>query len=207
VSCFTSSQQALFDRFGQDRLRNDLETAHEDLLKRRLEVIEYGDPGQITPPQRATANCRLLQQAALHRAERIVASVGAMLEANNTYGLALLVRGHYETTGVLGYFCHRLESLAGGNISFETFEWNLADAVMGAKHELFAHARPPLNVLTCIEKADRYLEKHFTRSKRGVLLDSYNWLSELAHPNYLSNRSAFRPTRSTTGLFFDTGLR
>jgi len=114
-----------------------------------------------------------------------------MLLENNIYGLALIVRGHYEATAVLGYFCHRLESLAAGKISFEDFEWNIADAVMGAKHPQFAKARPPLNILNCFEKADKYLDKHVFEAKKGMLRDGYDWLSEFVHPNFLSNISAF----------------
>ena len=92
---------------------------------------------------------------------------------------------------MLGYFCNRLESLAAANIEFEEFEWNIADAIMGAKHPQFAEARPPLNILTCIAKAERYLDKHIFEAKKDMLRDCYDWLSEFSHPNFLSNVSAF----------------
>ena len=34
-----------------------------------------------------------------------------MLLENNIYGLALIVRGHYEATAVLGNLCNRLSHL------------------------------------------------------------------------------------------------
>jgi hypothetical protein len=63
---------------------------------------------------------------------------------------------------------------------------------MGAKHSLFAQARPPANILTCIEKADQYLDKNlFDGQKKGILRDNYDWLSEFSHPNFLSNQTSF----------------
>ena len=114
-----------------------------------------------------------------------------MLLENNIYGLALVVRGHYEATAVLGYFCNRLELLKAGHIKFEDFVWNVVYEVMGAKHDQFAKAPNPPNILTCIEKADKYLDTNFFKKKTGMLLDNYNWLSDFAHPNFLSNASSF----------------
>ena len=190
MPCFSPAVHELFDRWGKRDLLESLEASHEKLLDRRIEAVEFGEAEALTPRKRAALNCRLLQQVLLHRAERLLASSGTMLLENNVYGLALIVRGHCETTAVLGYFCSRLESLAAGNIRFEEFEWNIADAVMGAKHPQFTEARPPLNILTCIEKADKYLDKHFFEAKERMLQDCYNWLSEFAHPNFLSNISA-----------------
>ena len=84
-----------------------------------------------------------------------------------------------------------MESLRAGNIIFEDFAWNVAYEILGAKHEQFAKAPNPPNILTCIEKADKYLDTHCFKEKKGMLLDCYNWLSDFAHPNFLSNASSF----------------
>lgn len=114
-----------------------------------------------------------------------------MLLENNIYGLSLIIRGQCEATAVLGYFCDRFESLAAGNIKFEDIEWNVADAVIGARHPQFAEARPPPNILSYIEKADRYLNKNYFEAEKDVVRDNYDWLSEFTHPNFLSNILAF----------------
>ena len=191
MPCFSPTVHELFDHWGKRDLLESLEASHQQLLDRRLETVEFGEPESLTPNQRAISNCQLLQQALLHRAERLLASCGTMLLENNIYGLALMVRGHCEATAVLGYFCSRLESLAAGNIKFEDFEWNISDALMGAKHQVFTEARPPINILTCIKKADKYLEKHISEGEKGSLQDCYNWMSEFSHPNFPSNDSAF----------------
>jgi hypothetical protein len=124
-----------------------------------------------------------------------------MLLENNIYGLALIVRGHYEATAVLGYVCNRLESLKAGNISFEDFAFNIAHEILGAKHPQFAEAPNPPNILTCIEKADRYIDARFPKPL-GILRDNYNWLSDFAHPNFLSNCSAFTVDRANQQFVF-----
>ncbi len=202
MTCFSPSVRELFNRWNQGGLLDSLEASHQKFLDRRRATVEFGAPEALTPSKRALANCQLLLQALLHRAERLLASSGTMLLENNIYGIALIVRGHYETTAVLGYFCSRLESLSTGNIRFEDFEWNVADALMGAKHDLFTEARPPLNILTCIEKADKYLDRHVFQAKKGVLQDSYNWLSDFAHPNFLSNCASFNLDQATNRVVF-----
>jgi hypothetical protein len=191
MPCFPPAVQEVFKRWGECEVLDSLEASYQELIDRRKDIVEYGSPETISPRQRASANCRLFHQSLLHRAERLIVSSGSMLLEGNVYGMALLARGHYETTAMLGYLCHRLESLAGGNISFEDFEWNIADAVMSSKHKQFSAAPAPVNIMTCIEKADRYLDKHFFKAKKRMIQDNYDWLSEFAHPNFLSNVSAF----------------
>lgn len=205
MSCFSPAVRDLFDRWGQGEFLKSLEASHQQLLERRIDTVEFGNPQTLTPEKRAAANCRLLQQALLHRAERLLASSGTMLLENNVYGLALIARGHCETTAVLGHFCSRLESLAAGRISFDDFQWNIADAVMGAKHHQFTAARHPVNILTCIEKSDKYLDKYFFKEKRGMLQDCYDWLSEFSHPNFLSNISAFTLDRPNNRFVLQHG--
>jgi hypothetical protein len=129
----------------------------------------------------------MLALALLHRAESLMSATGAMLEAKNVYGLALVARGYVEATAVLGYFCKRVDALTKGNIDFERFEKDIANGLLGAKHDLFSKADSPVNVLTCVEQADKYLDVNlFGGEKKGMLQDIYGWLSEFAHPNVAS---------------------
>ena len=165
--CFSPAVSARFIADGGDPdVVRSLEAFYAELVERRRDWVEYGDLRTITEPARAGANCQVLQQALLHRAVKLMVSSGTMISENNLYGLALMVRGHFEATAMLGYFCHRLKSFAAGNIPFDDLAWNIASAAMGAKHEPFEGAPPPVNIMTCIEKADRYLETQASRSKR-----------------------------------------
>lgn len=190
MSHFSTDIRELFERWGELELFDSLDNFYQQLIDRRVNIVNFGDPNSISPEQRAKSNCLVLQQALLHRAERLTASTGSMLIECNIYGLAMIARGHFEATAALGYFCARLESLANGAVNFSDFELNIADAVMGSKHRQFERARPPLNILSYIEKADKYVDKHILKAQKGMILDCYNWLSEFAHTNFLSNISA-----------------
>lgn len=180
-----------FDQWDERELRQSLENLLGELHARRINTVEYRPRQDITPERQTKANCALLQQALLHRAERLLVSSGTMLVENNVYGLALMVRGHYEATAMLGYFCDRLDALAFKNISPEEFGNNVATAILSARHSQFSRAPDPLNILSCIDKTDRYLDKNFFKSRNKMLRDCYDWLSEFSHPNFLSNSSAF----------------
>jgi hypothetical protein len=181
----------LFAHWEQGDLLNRLEASHRSLLDRRKYTVEFANPGEL--PARTASSCLVLQQVLLHRAERLLAAAGTMLLESNIYALALSVRGHYEATAVLGYVCNRLESLKATNIEFPRFAHDIVCAFLGAKHpNHFAKAPDPPNILTCIEKADIYLEAHYSAYAKGCLRDTYDWLSEFAHAsNFLSHSSAF----------------
>jgi hypothetical protein len=125
------------------------------------------------------------------RATGMMLAAGQMFASKNIYGLALVVRGHIETVALLGYFARRLESLHRGNIDFGLFEEDIANGLMGAKDDIFDKAKAPVNILTCIEQADKHLDSELFGEKRGMLKNIYAWMSEFAHPNFCSNKTAF----------------
>jgi hypothetical protein len=138
MGCFSDEIKQVFKDWKQDKLLQDLEADHAQLLARRVDTIAYGDPNLLSPKKRAILNSQVLRQALLHRAEHLLVGSGTMLLAKNVYGLALVARGHLEGTAVLAFFCNRINALSKGNIQFEKFDKEVADAVMGAKHEVFA---------------------------------------------------------------------
>jgi hypothetical protein len=196
--CFSDAITTHFLAAGGDaNLIPSLEVAYARLISLRRDWVDYGDIDAISEVVRANANCKVLQQTLIHRAEKLMTSSATMLAEDNIYGLALVVRGHIEATAMLGYCCQRLQSFMAGNISLEDLEWNIASAGLGAKHEQFAAAPKPINIMTCIEKTDRYLEAHGFPVGTRMVADSYNWLSEFAHPNFLSHSSALEPQGRT----------
>jgi hypothetical protein len=204
MPCFSEEVHDVFRKWGKDDLCKEIEAIHEELVKRRVDSIKYGDPDQIDDKARTKLNCKVLAQALLNRSERLLVSSGAMLLESSVYGLALIARGHLEGTAVLGYFCDRLNALSKGNITFGTFSLNVADAVMGAKHDLFDKANAPPNVLTSIEKADRFLNQTLFANvdKEKKLEDTYSWLSDFAHPNFLSHSAAFKLDKENHRMVF-----
>jgi hypothetical protein len=195
---YSDDVKKIFASFKQEKLCADLEANHEEIVKRRIEFVEYGNPDTLESKTRCKLNCELLSQALLHRADCLLVAVGAMLVAKNVYGLALIARGYVEAVAVLGYFCNRADALTKGNIDFNRFEKDIANGLLGAKHDLFSKADAPVNIVTCVERADKYLDAHlFGGEKKAMLQDIYGWLSEFAHPNFCSNKSAFSLDRAT----------
>jgi hypothetical protein len=200
---FSNEVKKVFVDWKQEKLWSELDEAIVELGNRRVDYIEYGDPTKLTPKKRAALNAELLRQALLHRAECLLQATGTMLQAKNLYGLALVVRGHVEATAVLGYFCKRIESLSKGNIDFDKFEMDIANGVLGAKDDLFSAAAAPVNILTCIEQGDKYLNAElFGGEKKSMLQEVYGWLSEFAHPNFCSNKSAFSLDKEAGRIVF-----
>jgi hypothetical protein len=99
----------------------------------------------------------------------------------------------------LGYFTNRLDALSKANIDFAGFEQDIANGLMGAKHDLFDKANAPVNILTCIENADKLIDAELFKDKKRMLEDLYGWLSEFAHPNFCSNRTAFTLDKERVG--------
>ncbi|MGA8613114.1 MAG: hypothetical protein WB760_15730 [Xanthobacteraceae bacterium] len=188
---YSDDVRNIFAKFRQDELCANLEAHHDELVTRRIDFIEYGDPEKLQSKERCKLNCQLLAQALLHRADCLVIAAGAMVAAKNVYGLALIARGYVEAVAVLGYFCKRVDALTKGNIDFNRFEKDVANGLLGAKHDLFSKADAPVNIITCVEQADKYLDVNLFEEKRAILQDVYGWLSEFAHPNFCSNKSAF----------------
>ena len=197
MPCFSEPAAQWLKDASKEELRKNLEAAHTALTGQRLDYVEYGDPEKLTDKQRAKRNCQLLKQVLLHRAERLMTATGQMFESKNVYGLALVVRGHIEALALLGYFARRLESLHKGNIEFKRFEEDIANGLMGAKDNLFDKAKAPVNILTCIEYADKHLDTEAFGEKKEIFKGLYVWLSEFAHPNFCSNKSAFTLDKET----------
>lgn len=196
--------KALRDTDRED-VETSIETGYKDLLEKRADFVEYGDPEKLTDKERAKLNCALLKQVLIHRAERLVVACGQMFESKNLYGLALAARGHMEAVAILGYMTRRLDSLRKGNIEFARFEDDIANGLMGAMDDFFKEAKAPVNVLTAIEHADKHLDAELFKEKKQMLHELYSWLCEFAHPNFCSNKSAFDLEKETGRMVLRKG--
>jgi hypothetical protein len=79
MSCFSDEVKKIFEKWEQSELCEKLEAAHADLVTRRVDAIEYGNPNEMDERKRANLNCQVLTQALLNRSERLIVSSGAML--------------------------------------------------------------------------------------------------------------------------------
>ena len=176
------------------------------LLDLRVEGLDYGDPRTISENKRARNNFTILQQSAIHRADRLLFSAGAMIEIGSAVGLALAIRGLLETSAHLGYFCHRLVGVQKKAIPFDKYNTELAESLMGAGfRETFPDAPKPLHINDCIEKTDKFVRSVSPNLAKGMFKEGYDWLSEYAHPNFLSSQTAYVLDTKTGRITFSYG--
>lgn len=172
------------------------------MIELQRPFVKYGNPRKISEKRRAQKNLEVLMQGLLHRSVNLLQASPAMVEQANVHGLALLARGQLEATAQLGYFCGQLVSLENGHISFEQFHDRLAFTLVGASHPFFKKAPKPVNILTCIDRADRHLQTHHENDASGIIRDCYGWLSDYCHPNFLSNISSFKLNKKRRRMEF-----
>lgn len=111
--------------------------------------------------------------------------------------MVLAIRGHYEATAVLGFFCDKILAFENGTVTLKEFHDALYEATMSAKHEFLSDAPDPAGILKCCDRADRFIRNVMFAGRdvpkdKAILRDNYEYLSEYAHPNYLSHTGAFR---------------
>lgn len=172
------------------------------MKQRRVLSAPYPDPDNLDDFTRARSNCIVLQQSLLHRSEKLTLSLAPLISYHNVYGLALLIRAHYESTALLGYFCYRLNSFAKQSISFDDFQFDLGNSLVSSKHSHFKKAPDPRNILNCIDRADKFLTKKLGYGIPNIIADNHGWLSEFCHPNFLSLSAAVQVDEDNDTMVF-----
>mgnify|MGYP003382528630 CR=1 FL=1 len=168
----------------------------------RRESVEFGEISEITERRRARFTLDSIFQASLTRSINLIIGFTRLLGLNNTHSLALLARGHFETTALLGFLCDQLIAYEKARLTFEDLHDKIAAAMLGHSGSDFPDVLKPINVMTMIEKADRYLKSITDGQCSGLILDSYGWLSNFGHPNSLSSVSSFRLDREKGAFVF-----
>jgi hypothetical protein len=173
MSCLSEEARKILSDNSRQDLCQKLEEYHAAVVKERVDFIEYGKPEELSDERRAKLNYDLLKRVLIHRADKLIMATGQMLPAKNLHGMALAARGYIETVAVLGYVAKRLSALSKGNIDFARFESDIANGLMGAKHDLFDKANVPVNILTCVENADKHLDAEFFGENKKMLERGY----------------------------------
>ena len=102
----------------------------------------------------------------------------------------LIVRAHFEVTGLVTYFYKHLVRFYNSEITYEEMDKILKGLVLGGKNfpekeKRTEHNVPDsINILTLIGEADK-LFNSMANEKKDVFIDCYNFLSEFCHPNCL----------------------
>jgi len=102
----------------------------------------------------------------------------------------LIVRAHFEVTGLVTYFYKHLVRFYNNEITYEEMDKILKGLVLGGKNfpekeKRIEHNVPDsINVLTLIGEADK-LFNSMANEKKDVFINCYIFLSEFCHPNCL----------------------
>jgi hypothetical protein len=108
--------------------------------------------------------------------------------------MTLAIRGHFETTGALGYLHKRLDSLSQGSLDPRLVDQDIYTQLLGRRDGVIQEAPEAKQVLTLLEHADRTVSKNVlggTAKQYDILTNCYTFLCEFSHPNYHSNSIAF----------------
>ena len=108
--------------------------------------------------------------------------------------MTLAIRGHFETTGALGYLHNRLDSLSRGKLDRNVVDKDICTQIIGRRDGDTQGIYEAKQVLTLLEYADRTVSKNVmggTAKQYDILMNCYKYLCEFSHPNFHSNWIAF----------------
>lgn len=199
---------ALSDRLGTSVDEEDLplfQRLHQDLLGRRENSCKAPLGDNWGEPKRLRLSSLALRQVMLHRLIGTFEGAVTALLAEQVYSMTLCIRGHYETTGALGYMCGRLDSLRAGTLTAEVVDRDIAVLLLGMKDRRMPEVPSAKQVLSMLELADRLVSKQLlggTAKQHDLLMDCYSFLCEFCHPNFHSNSAALEVDKRTEQFTF-----
>lgn len=188
----------------------ELQDAYSALMARVLPYIEVPPGGEWGDQNRIRSYAMAYRQVLLHRAISLFeGSLKAAID-ENAYVMILAIRASFETTAALGYLHNRLASLVAGNLESKQVDKDIMSQILGTKDTYIPQAMPPKQILTMLEYADVSVSKKIMggqAKEHKILLDSYNFLCEFAHPNFHSNNLAFKLDKPHKRIVFSYGER
>lgn len=179
---------------GKEREVHEYEKAHSELLARIQKVCEASPQGSWGDVKRIREYSLVLRQVLLHRAINLFEGALSALLLGNVYTMTLAIRGHFETTGAIGYLHKRLESLSRGSLDPKVVDQDICTQLLGRRDGVAPEAPEAKQILTLLEHADRTISKNIlggTAKQYDILTDCYTFLCEFSHPNFHSNSVAF----------------
>ena len=179
---------------GKEQEVNEYETAYGELLARIKNICEASPGGDMGDAKRIREYSLVLRQVFLHRGIKLFEGALSALTLNNVYTMTLAIRGHFETTGALGYLHKRLDSLSRGNLDLKVVDQDICTQLLGRRDRVTQEIPEAKQVLKLLEYADKTVSKNIlggTTKQYVILTDCYKYLCEFSHPNFHSNSIAF----------------
>lgn len=179
---------------GKELEAHEYETAHRELLARIETICKVAPGGTLGDTKIIREYSLLLRQLLLHRAIKLFEGAMSAMTLHNVYTMVLAIRGHFETTGALGYLHNRLQSLSQGNLDSKVVDQYIRSLILGRRDRTVPQPLEAKQILTLLEYADHTVSKNVlggTTKQYDILTDRYKFLCEFAHPNFYSNSIAF----------------
>ncbi len=183
-----------FESRGKRQEVEEYEVAHSELLARIETVCKAPPQGSWGDTRRIREYSLILRQVLLHRAINLFEGALSALVLDNVYTMTLAIRGHFETTGAMGYLHKRLESLSSGHLDPEIIDRDICTQLLGRRDRVGQDVPEAKQVLTLLEHVDKSVSKNIlggTSKQFDILTDCYAFLCEFSHPNFHSNSVAF----------------
>lgn len=143
----------------------------------------------------------------LRRSIALCDSTSTALDDENILTLALTVRAHFETTGVMALMKKKLETFYAEKLSFESIDEFLKSAMLGSRYiEHDTEIVPkPVQAMNGIDSVDEFF-KLLGITPVAQFRKQYDLLSEYCHPNF--HGTSFTMEVTDTGVvFFDPRVR
>ena len=213
MNLFDETLKQTCANYKEPELFEGLQSTYQDLIKRKILRIDYPNDANLCRIERLKLNCKVYNQALLHRAILLFEATLRALSDRNVYAIALCIRGHYETTAALGYIHKRCMDFLDQKRSFDEFNHDTFVQMLGSKAPLLKLQSPdPKNILTQLEYADKVVDNKLLKSKgthEQVLTESYEFLCEFSHPNFHSNIASYQYDKENEAVIlrYDHPLR
>ena len=122
---------------------------------------------------KALHRCIMIRECVLWRTHDLLTQAHILFSQNHILGSRILIRSALETSAILIYLNQEIERVLEGQLSFHEFSDKTSKLSMGSRNKTTEHTS--INIVTILEKCNK---------KYLGILDSYNTLSEDAHPNF-----------------------
>jgi len=184
----------IFDAHQRSADLNELRVTYAELTTRALPSVDVPRGGELGDTNRVRSYAFAYRQVLLRRAIALFeGSLHALLE-ENPYLMIVAIRAFFETAAALGYLHNRLASLAAGTLEASRVDEDIMTQILGTKDPNISEAMLPKQIMSMLDYADRSISKSIMGGKateHAMLRESYDHLSEFAHPNFHSNSLAF----------------
>jgi hypothetical protein len=121
---------------GKEQEVKEYENAYRELIARIEKICKASPKGDCGSPKRIREYSLVLRQVLLHRAIKLFEGALLALALDNAYTMTLAIRGHFETTGALGYLHKRLDSLSRGKLDPKVVDQDICTQLLGRRDKV-----------------------------------------------------------------------